>query len=249
MILRALGLREPGYAHISLILGDDGTPLSKRNGSMSMSDMRSSGYLPLAMINFLARLGHRYEAEGLLSAETLAQDFSPDRLGKAPARFDRHQLDYYQKQALLSLNDEAFLAWVAAHIDSSILARIPADERLVFISAMRDNIAVPADAALWINASYAESLDYTDESRQVLETAGEDFLAAAIAASDNAQDFKSLASTVKTETGCKGKQLFMPLRHALTGQGHGPELGRLFELKGREWIRKRLSDAHAALQA
>ena len=104
MILQALAMRTPSYGHLSLILGDDGTPLSKRHGSFSLHDLREQGFLPKAILNYLARLSHTYDNNDLLTFEELAAHFHLDKLSKASARFDKNQLLHWQKEAVLSLS-------------------------------------------------------------------------------------------------------------------------------------------------
>lgn len=94
MILAALNLPIPQYAHISLILGDDGAPLSKRNGSRSLNQLREEGYFPVALLNMLARLGHHYDSDDIMDFRTLKARFDLSHLGKSPARFDIVHLDH-----------------------------------------------------------------------------------------------------------------------------------------------------------
>ncbi|VAW71637.1 Glutamyl-tRNA(Gln) synthetase, partial [hydrothermal vent metagenome] len=102
MLLAALSLPAPAYGHLSLLVGSDGSPLSKRHGSRSMRQLREAGYLPGAILNYLARLGHKYAADHYLDVSELAAAFDLARLSKAPARFDETQLRYWQKEAVLS---------------------------------------------------------------------------------------------------------------------------------------------------
>ncbi|HLF23712.1 MAG TPA: glutamate--tRNA ligase, partial [Burkholderiales bacterium] len=86
MLLEALGLPVPQYAHIALVVGADGAPLSKRTGGKSVQELRTAGFLPSAVNNYLARLGHTYDANDFMSLEVLAQNFDLERLHRAPAR-------------------------------------------------------------------------------------------------------------------------------------------------------------------
>ncbi|MCU7958706.1 MAG: glutamate--tRNA ligase [gamma proteobacterium symbiont of Bathyaustriella thionipta] len=243
MILRALDLPAPDYAHMSLILGDDGAPLSKRNGSMSLAELRDAGYLPLAVTNFLARLGHRYEQDGLLSLADLEAGFCLDRLGRAPARADKSQLDFYHRQALAELDDEAFLAWCMRHDSAQGLDRVPADERAALIAVIRDNISMPADVTPLLKAFYDVEIDFTDSATEMMTQAGADFFSTAAEVASQEVVFKDIVNAVKEKTGAKGKSLFMPLRMALTGLEHGPELGRMFALRGTSWAEQRFQQA------
>ena len=113
LILAALGLAAPAYGHVSLIVGVDGAPLSKRHGAVSVREYRERGYLPLALTNHLFRLGHSSAEHGLLTLEEMAHAFDPRHLGRAPSRFDEQQLDVWQKDAVHQLSNEAARAWLA----------------------------------------------------------------------------------------------------------------------------------------
>ena len=115
LLLQALGLTIPKYAHIALVVDRDGAPLSKRQGSKTIEELRETGYLPAAINNYLARLGHTYEATGYLPLAQLAAEFDVDRLHKSPARFDETQLRHWQKETILKLSDEELWAWLTQH--------------------------------------------------------------------------------------------------------------------------------------
>jgi len=237
LILEALGLPIPRYAHLSLIVGHDGSPLSKRNGSRSLRELRSEGYLPLAVANYLARLGHTYDGDALQSMTALAAGFDLARLGRAPARYDAHQLLHWQHQALAAAGFDELWAWMGPEVH----ARVPREQAEAFVAAVRPNVSFPHHAHLWAAAVFGEPLMLNDEAREAVAAAGTAFFQAAVAALDaHGLDFKAFADAVKTATGAKGKALFMPLRAALTGEMGGPEMARLLPLIGLERARRRL---------
>lgn len=239
MLLQALGLRVPTYGHISLVVGADGKPLSKRSGSRSIEALRAEGYLPGAILNLLARLGHKYEDDGFLDKAALAAGFDLQRLGRAPSRYDEAQLRHWQKEALARLDDAAFGDWLGGH-----LAGVPDAERNTFVHAVRDNIAMPEDADFWAARIYADTLDASVQAQAEMANAGADFYRAALSALDQAgTDFKALSKAVGTACEVKGKALFMPLRAALTGEVHGPNLGEVFPLIGLARARTRFETA------
>lgn len=104
LILKTLNLHEPQYGHLSLIVGDDGSPLSKRHGSFSVNDIRDKGYLSIAIMNYLARLGHTCDTQELLDFDHLAPHFHLEKLSKSAARFDLSQLMFWQKTAIQALD-------------------------------------------------------------------------------------------------------------------------------------------------
>ncbi len=259
LILEALGLALPQYGHISLIVGDDGSPLSKRHGSTSIRALREEGYLPMALLNHLARLGHTFEADGFMELSELAGQFDVTRLGRAPARHDPGQLLHWQKEAVLRCSDDDLWAWMTArsyqtgrHIEDIV----PAGEVGRFVHTVRDNIVMPLDGYLWAGNLYAEADAFDPDAREILRGAGLAFFQAACRELDQqADDFKTFTKALSNATGTKGKSLFMPLRAALSGQladperggiwRNGPELLRIWQLLGRERIQARLLAAGA----
>ncbi len=238
LILEALGLRPPRYGHISLIVGEDGAPLSKRNGSRSIRELRRQGYLPLAVINLLARLGHRYTVESLQTLEQLQAGFSIDHLSRSPARFDPHQLDYWQQQAVHQADDETLWQWLNADSRSTI----PPEKRAAFLALVRSNCVFPDQAAEWATILFRDEFPLTGQAREILAQTDSTFFRTALEAFQaHRNQWKSFLQTLQAQSGVKGKRLFKPLRAALTGRLDGPELPRLHELLGAEKILTRLS--------
>ncbi len=239
MLLQGLKLRAPQYGHISMIVGDDGSPLSKRHGSRSVAELRNNGYLPNAVNNYLARLGHYYKDNQCMTLEGLAAQFDVSNLGRAPARFDVSQLDYWQKEVIAQTDAEALWLWMGEEAHSLV----PQDKKDAFIEVVRPNIKLPNDALLWANHLFAESLDLQGDALNIVQQAGADFFKAAIeAVAAYPADFKLLNKQIKEVTGAKGKALFQPLRIAMTGEHNGPEMSALLILMGEEKIRQRFAD-------
>lgn len=239
-ILQALKLPIPRYHHISLIVAANGAPLSKRLGAQSIQELRESGYLPLAVNNYLARLGHFYSEDGLLSLSDLCQQFNQARLGHAPARHNLDQLLHYQKLAVLALDDDQRDTWLA-----QIKPTVAASQWPAFVAAIKDNISLPAEAEAFAKRLFDEDFSYSADVAAVIQSAGHDFFTQAATHLNADMDFKSFSAAVKESTGAKGKALFMPLRAALTLELHGPELPPLFSLLGEDRARARLIKAAA----
>lgn len=237
MILAALKLPVPVYGHISMIVGHDGAPLSKRTGSQSVRELRANGYFPLAVVNYLARLGHAYESNAFMDFAALAQAFDVARLGRSPARHDVNQLLHWQREAIATASVEELWAWMGPEVHRLV----PGEQINEFVAAVRPNVSFPADALHWAQVIYGAALQLNDDAQAVVAQAGKEFFTAAVAAYDtHPRDFKALAEQVKTTTGAKGKHLFHPLRVALTGVTHGPEMARILELLPAENARARL---------
>jgi glutamyl-tRNA synthetase len=239
-ILQALDLPIPRYHHISLIVAANGAPLSKRLGAQSIQELRDSGYLPIAVNNYLARLGHSYSEDGLLTTAQLAAEFSTARLGSAPARHNLDQLLHYQKLAVLALSDCERESWL-----SGIKSAVPEGQWADFLHAIKDNISLPAEAKAFADMLFTDTWSFKADAYETIYSAGADFFAKAQQHLDASCNFKALVEKVKQDTGAKGKALFMPLRVALTGETHGPELPLLLPLIGEARARARLQMAES----
>lgn len=240
MILQALDYPIPDYGHFALILGHDGTPLSKRNGSMSIKALREAGWLADAVNNYLARLGHTYSDDGYMSLMTLAENFSTERLGKAPARFDPQQMKHWQHVALTPISHEAWWQWVQPALQTEIPAELQTD----FMTAVRPNVLYPNEAQQWADLLFSAELTPDETALAVLKTTEAQFFTQALQALNDSQgDYAELVNALKQSTGLKGKKLFMPLRAALTGVTHGPEMANLLPLMGLERAQQRLAAA------
>ncbi len=235
-ILNALDLRLPGYGHISLILGQDGAPLSKRNGSRSIATLCQDGYLPLAVVNYLARLGHYYENTNFMLFEQLANEFSNQSLSKSPARFDSQQLLHWQKEAVAAADADTLWQWFGEKVHQLV----PADKQQQFIALVKSNVVFPTEVLHWATILFENNITYSDEAQQVLDNADSElFLFAAKAVQEYNTDFKAIVNFVKDHVAVKGKALFQPLRVALTSELHGPEMAPIAEMLGAERMLQR----------
>ncbi len=241
LILETLDLNAPVYGHFPMVIGANGKPLSKRKGSNSIQSFKVSRYLPLALVNYLARLGHHYEAEGFKSWQQLAEEFDVKHLGRAPAHFDVVQLDHWQKEAVQALSLAEFEQWLG----ETILADVPKEARAEFCRVIKPNTLIPSDAAVWVAILYehraAEMPGVSILSNEHIEEAGKQFFSvAADAVKKYGVDYKKVTEEISKETGAKGKALFKPLRLALTGCDQGPELAGLLTLMGKAVAEARL---------
>lgn len=240
MILQSLNMRTAQYGHLSLITGDDGSPLSKRHGSSSVNDLRERGYLPQAVLNYLARLSHAYEEQHLMSLADLAKNFHLEKLSRAPARFDLNQLLHWQKEAVMALDNAAAWKWLGADIEN----KVPHHARDLFIDVVRHNVHFPEEAKIWEDIFFGNDLSFTETQIALLKNAGESFfIELDKSAQTNNTDLKSILNDIKTKLNVSGKNLFMPVRLSLTGQEHGPELANIVNLLGADRMRQRFQRA------
>ncbi len=225
-IFQALGAQVPGFGHFPLLVGADGEALSKRIGSLAVGELAQEGIEPMAVLSHLAKLGTSDPVEARLSFDQLAAEFDFARIGRAPARFDLEELKRVNAQLLHMTPYTAVQARLRA---------IDADLGEAFWNAVRPNIARLDDARLWAGvvegpiAPVVPDPDFLAAARGVLPQGPYDDAT-----------WKGFVEAVKGATGAKGKALFLPLRQALTGQDHGPEMGPLFALIGPEKAAARL---------
>ncbi len=224
-ITEALGAKPPTYAHHSLLIGADGKGLSKRLGSLSIASMREGGLEPMAVVSHAALLGTSDNIHPCADYAELVDGFALDKLSRAPARFDEQELAHLNAKLL------HHLPWDA------VKARLPGDSEAFWL-AVRGNIEKLADVATWravvsgplTPVIAAEDRDFITVARGLLPPAPWD-----------TTTWKAWTDAVKAATGRKGKDLFMPLRRALTGLDHGPELAQLLPLIGPDAALERLS--------
>ncbi len=214
----------PVFAHHSLLIGADGQSLSKRLGSLSIAAMRADGLEPEAITSLLARLGTSDPVEPKVNISMLVEGFSFDRMGRAPARFDMAELEGLNAKILHEMPWER----VAERVEA-----LGGNEALWL--AVHGNINKLGDIADWV-AVVSGEIDPVIENEEVTKAAAEALPQGII----KPEDWGDIIEKVKAATGAKGKSLFMPLRLALTGKAHGPEMGALLALIGAEKAKARL---------
>lgn len=233
LMLKALGLNVPNYGHMNLILGTDGAPLSKRNGSRNIRQMQAEGFRPDAVLNYMARLGHYYENPAYMSPTELGAAFKIENCGSAPARFDEAQLHYWQKEAVMRMDDAAWWDWIGEEARQMV----PVDKQALFIETIRPNTVFPQDALTWATILFMP-LTLSAEAEEVVAATGDAFLTAVETSVD--LSYSDMVEAVKLASGAKGKGLFMPLRLLMSGRHDGPEMAKMWQLIGREGILARL---------
>ena len=241
-ILAALGMRAPKYGHLPLLTAPGGGPLSKRESAASLRGLRKSGFLPEALINYLARAGCTLNNENLLSKTELAAAFSPAAVSKSPSAFDMGALIHWQKKAARNMSPAEYEKWMSRAFTDSENAKKPR-EFAAFCAAVRENITLSEDAHKWAEIITNDLPPQTEAAAAAIQTAGADFYKAAAAAVMDDMEWKFFCEKVGAATGCKGKNLFMPLRAALTGLTGGPEMPPLYKLIGAKKARRRLESA------
>ncbi len=219
-IIEALGGKVPEFAHHSLLTGPQGEALSKRLGTLALRDLREQGVQPMALLSLMARLGSSDPIELRSEMAELIEGFDINRFGAAPTKFDVEDLFPLTGRYLQSLPLEAVQEQVEA-------LGVPAEKQAAFWDMAKENITTLKDLEGWWTLC-------RDGAEPLIADEDKDFIAEAMALlPDGPYDsttWGSWTAAVKEATGRKGKSLFMPLRHAVTGMERGPDMSALLAL-------------------
>ena len=219
-IIAALGGAAPRFAHHSLLTGPGGEGLSKRLGALSLRDLRARGVEPMALLSLMARLGSADPVELRASHDALVEGFDLARFGAAPTKFDEADLGPLTARHLAALPVEA----VAADLRR---AGVPDEIAPRFWEVVRENVTTRADLAGWWDLA-------SRGARPMVAPEDEAFVAEALSMLGeppyDASTWADWTARVKEATGRKGKGLFLPLRHAVTGRERGPDMAALMPL-------------------
>jgi glutamyl-tRNA synthetase/nondiscriminating glutamyl-tRNA synthetase len=238
LLYEALKFQPPVFAHLALVLGPDHTPLSKRHGATSVAEFRSRGYLPEALVNYLALLGWSPGGgDEVLPAPELARRFALEDVGHSAAVFDVEKLAWVNRHYLRAADPAALAALALPHfLSAGFVRHDSADARAYLASVMPlasgsvDRVEqIAPRLAFLFDVDPARACGRADVQEVLNEAGAHDVIAAlarelALAPRLDRDLFRTAAGRVKEATGRKGKQLFHPIRVALTGEAGGPEL-------------------------
>lgn len=227
-MFEALGSKPPSFAHEALLVAAEGK-LSKRLGSYGAEQLRDDGIEPMALLDVLARIGTSQPIDPIDSLDELARDFDFSTFGRAPAHFDPHEVKLVNARLLHMLDFAA------------VADRLPADASEEDWLLLRPNLSRSSDFASWFAVLHGEidPPELTHEERLLVKEAA----ATADALDWSSEPWRGLTEQLKHSTGKKGRELFHPLRLALTGRDSGPEMAGLVARMGRERVVKRLEAA------
>jgi glutamyl-tRNA synthetase len=250
LLYRSLGAREPEFIHLGLILGPDGKKLSKRHGAASIADYRREGYLPEALVNYLALLGwtHPEGREEFADLDELAREWDPSRLGASPATFDPGRLLFFNARLIRRLSPEE----LRRRLEPFLTEPSPQGRELLVVEAIQEDMRLLSDAPRLVRellspvdpATFAGELP--ESSDEVFEHAADTLEGREIDGLEEAQDVVDELRAWARERGIKTRDLLHPLRLALTGKNKGPEMARLFAVLGAEEARSRIEKAREA---
>jgi glutamyl-tRNA synthetase len=245
-ILKALGGALPQYAHVPMILGSDGERLSKRHGAVSVMQYLEDGYLPEALLNYLARLGWSHGDEEIFSSEQMIEWFDLASINCAPAKFNPEKLSWLNQQYLKTA-DNARLAELATpflETDGCNTATGPDLLKVVGLLKERVNtVAELADAAVYFfrplePSTELKALHFSSEVRPAMI----DLMGQLTSAEWDRQIIHDSIKATATKHGLKMPKVAMPLRVMVTGEAQTPSIDAVLELLGREETLKRMNN-------
>ncbi len=212
----------PAFAHEALLVGKEGK-LSKRLGSLGCDTFRERGIEPEALIALLSRLGTSLPVEPIADRDALLDSFDLSTFGRAPAKFDDAELERINTAIVHAMPFDA------------VQHRLPEGMDEAGWHAVQPNVSTVEEVGEWwrLVTGPVEQPEFSDEEKAYLDQAAAEL-------SWGEDPWGMLTGTLKDKTGRKGKQLFLPLRQALTGMNHGPDMGELLPLIGEDAARRRL---------
>jgi len=238
LLYQALGFAPPEFAHLALVMGPDHSPLSKRHGATSVAEFRAKGYLPEALVNYLALIGWSPgEDAELLPIEELARRFTLARVGHSPGVFDEEKLAWVNRHYLKMADPERIAQLSIPFFVEAGVTMTPGDRGTAFLASAMSMVTSSVDRINQVPARLAFLFDYdaaktlsdpqirsemsADGARAVVAALAEELAAAPRL---DREKFRAAANQIKTRTGQKARALFHPIRVVLTGRAEGPEL-------------------------
>ena len=248
LIYEALGFKIPKFAHTPTILNKEKKTLSKRHGALSVKHYREEGYIPEALVNYLSLLSWSSESgDDILSRERIVKEFSFARMSSSSAVFDDDKLLWMNGQYIRALKSEDLLNLSLPILENSGYTTQNLEKTTKILEAVKGNLTKMSDLPQYVGLFYKSEVEpdgaaereliEKEESKQVFNN----FINGVEKYNEiSADDFKEIMKQVQNDTGIKGKNLWMPVRIALTGQSHGPELPMLIEFFGKEEVVSRI---------
>ena len=257
MLYKAFGFDVPAFAHHCLILGRDHAKLSKRHGSVSVGEFRRQGFLPEALLNYLGLLGSSFaDAKEVLSPKEMIEEFSLERASKSGAVFDEDKLRWLNATYIRATGTEELFNRLKPFLEAAgYLNNAPDHEWLMsVINMIKEELITLSDVDEHIELFFDDRYALNEEARRLLDSDKAGKVIAAFGeylkeASGLPQEIYAAGiKYAKEKSGVKGRDLFMPIRAALTGKVKGPELDRIFAVLGKASAEKRFIRAQEELK-
>ncbi|MGL4562745.1 MAG: glutamate--tRNA ligase [Brevinema sp.] len=249
MIYKALGEPEPKFGHMALVLGEDRKKLSKRHGATSIDEFKKLGYLPESLCNALALLGWSSpSAEEILSIDKMIEQFSIERVSPSPSVFDFKRLNWISKHHIAHADLDRIVKLSKSYLSEKGFDVSNESYLRSVVEIVRGNCNHLSEIINYTDYFFTEDFSIDDEVKELLRSEdAQNVIKSFKHALEketrliDQQVYKDLTAIVKEKTSLSGKKLFMPIRVALTGKAHGPEMFLILPVLGKEKALSRLS--------
>ena len=247
LLYDAFGWEKPKYIHVAMVLGDDGSKLSKRNGDASFMDLYNGGYLPEAIVNYLVFLGWSPDTnQEIFTMDELIKIFDEKRISKSSSQYDVKKLNWYNANYIKKLDENKYLDLVLPFLKEAYDLSDKSDDWLKHLALIYQNhISYGKEIVDEVKLFFEDEINPDEECLAIMSEEGvSDTINAFIEELENIDwnvEFISAAiNNVKEKTGARGKMLYMPIRIKVSGIMHGPELPDTIYLLGKDTVLKRL---------
>ena len=249
LLYEAFGWEKPIYAHVAMVLGEDGSKLSKRNGDASFMDLYNEGFLPEAIVNYLALLGWSPEVnQEIFSMEELIENFNENRISKSSSQYDVKKLEWFNHHYINKMDNESYLKWIKNYFTNDAEGKSENwIDRLLLI--YKDHLNYGKEINELTKDFFSDEFVINEEAKEfmksdeIIKTVVETFKEEIENVENwNVEELANVINRVKEKAGVKGKMLYMPIRIAASGIMHGPELADTLYLIGKDKILNRLEN-------
>lgn len=247
LLYEAFGWEKPIYAHVAMVLGEDGNKLSKRNGDASFMDLYNEGYIPSAVVNYLALLGWSPETnQEIFTMEELKANFNEARISKSSSQYDVKKLQWFNAHYIKNMSDEEYLNWIKKYFTRDCSGK---SEEWVnkLLLIYKNHLNYGSEINALTEGFFSDEFVMNDEAKEFM--ASDEIIPTVVKTFKeeienitewNVENLASAINNVKEKAGVKGKMLYMPIRIAASGIMHGPELPDTLYLIGKETILNRI---------
>ena len=249
LLYEAYGWDKPEYIHLPMVVDADGKKLSKRHGASSFADLLAKGYIPEAVVNYLALLGWSPETtDEIFSLEDLKRLFNPSRISKSPAVYDVKKLNWVNAHYMKKLTIEELLNITVPHLKESYDLSNKSEEWIKeLVTIYQNHISYGFEIVEVTDLFFKNDIEISGEALDIMNSEGVDntinvFKDEITKITDwNIENIMNAINNTKELSGAKGKMLYMPIRIKVSGQMHGPELPNTIHLLGKDTVLERLS--------
>ena len=247
LLYEAFGWEKPIYAHVAMVLGEDGNKLSKRNGDASFMDLYNEGYLPAAIVNYLSLLGWSPTTnQEVFTMDELIKNFDETRISKSSSQYDVKKLKWFNAQYIKKMSDEEYLNWIKKFFTQDVSDKSEDwIDKLLLI--YKDHLNYGNEINELTQNFFIDSISLDQEAEEFLNSdpvtkdVTDGFASEVEKITDwNTDNINAAINNVKTTLGVKGKLLYMPIRIKASGFMHGPELADTIYLIGKDTVLERL---------